>query len=387
MKRYVILAAGGSGRRMNAGTNKILLSVGGKTILERSIRLFEGMVDAMVLVIRESDRKIIKSVVDNSQVSFPVSLVSGGQTRQQSVLNGIKSISASEDDIILVHDAARCLTTRAVIEKVIRACEKYGSGVPGIPAVNTMKYISKDCFVKSTVDRSDLYEIQTPQGFRYGRLMQAYINAEEDCFSATDDASLMERYGENVYITEGSRMNIKITEKEDLAVAESLLSSGSSPFRIGTGYDVHRLVENRKLILCGVEIPHEMGLLGHSDADVGLHAFMDAMLGALSMGDIGKLFPDTAAEYEGVSSILLLKKVYQKIIDAGFALVNADITLIAQRPKIGPYVSEMIRIVSDTIGCPKECISIKATTTEKLGFEGREEGIAAQAVCMLQRLI
>ena len=386
MSVYVVMAAGGSGNRMQADRNKVLLTLCGETVLSRSIRLFSGLVDGMVIVYRSSDRESVETAARNAGVSFPVSFAAGGDSRQQSVYNGLKSLTASENDIVLVHDAARCLTPRTVIEGVINACREHGSGVPGVAAVNTMKYVAPDHRIVSAVDRSGLFEIQTPQGFLFGKLIKAYQRSDRDGFVATDDASVMEYCGEKVYITEGSKMNIKITEKEDLLVAGGILSGSSrTPFRIGTGYDVHRLTENRKLILCGIELPHTLGLLGHSDADVGLHALMDAMLGALSLGDIGKHFPDTSDDYKGISSLLLLREVNRLIREAGYTLANADITLIAQRPKIGPFIPEMVRIVSETLGCDPEQISIKATTTEKLGFEGREEGIAAQAVCLLQR--
>ncbi len=387
MSVYVIMAAGGSGSRMKADQNKILMPLCGKTILERSILLFDNIADGMMIVYRSSDKEAVESIAKNMKVSFPVWFVSGGNTRQQSVSFGLYALSAADNDIILIHDAARCLTPVSVIRKVIDSCKTHGSGVPGLSAVNTMKYTTPEHFAASTISRNCLYEIQTPQGFLFGKLKQAYKKAEQDRIEATDDASVMEYFGEKVYITEGSKMNIKMTDQEDLLIAKSILNTGMRPFRIGTGYDVHRLVSNRSLILCGVEIPHNLGLLGHSDADVGLHALMDAMLGALSLGDIGKHFPDTSDDYKNISSLSLLSEVNRIIHSSGYAIVNADITLVAQRPKIAPYIPEMIRIVSETLECNADQISIKATTTEKLGFEGREEGISAQAVCMLGRLI
>lgn len=387
MSTYVVMAAGGSGTRMKTDRNKVLMPLCGETVLTRSIRMFEGLADGMVIVYRPSDRLFVIKCAEIAAVSFPILYVPGGESRQQSVSNGLKALPANDKDIVLVHDAARCLTPKTVIENVIRSCKIHESGVPGVPAVNTMKYVTTECTIASTVDRTALYEIQTPQGFLYGKLLSAYQKAETDRFSATDDASVMEYFGEKVFVTEGSKMNIKITEREDLTIAGGILSAERPLYRIGTGYDVHRLAEGRKLVLCGVEVPHEMGLLGHSDADVGLHALMDAMLGALSLGDIGKHFPDTSDDYKGISSLLLLKEVGKLVSDSGYLLANADITLIAQRPKIGPFIPEMLKTVSENLGCRQDQVSIKATTTERLGFEGREEGIAAQAVCMLQRAI
>ncbi len=386
MKIHVILAAGGSGVRMGAGINKVFLNLQGIPVLKRSILLFNGIADSMTIVCREEDLPDAKEIASGCTVSFPVVFTAGGKTRQESVMNGLKTLPASGDDIVLIHDAARCMTPADVIRRVVDSCMLYGSGVPAIPAVNTMKYAADEHTVTCTVDRSGLYEIQTPQGFRFEPLMGASVRAENDGFSVTDDASVMEHSGEKVYIVRGSKMNIKITEKEDLAIAGALLSGGLPLYRTGSGYDVHRLTENRKLILCGVEIPHHLGLLGHSDADVAIHALMDAMFGAASLGDIGRHFPDNDDRYRGISSMLLLEETVKKIISAGYRFVNADITIIAQRPKISPFIPDMIRNVCRVLGCPEDQINIKATTTEKLGFEGREEGISAQAVCMLCRI-
>ena len=381
----MILAAGGSGVRMGAGVNKVFLPIHGDPILKKSILLFDGMIDSMIIVCREADIAQAKDVTAGGEVSFPVGFTSGGKTRQESVMNGLRALRASGEDIVLIHDAARCLTPADVIRRVIESCIHFGSGIPAIPAVNTMKYAEDGQTVTCTANRKGLYEIQTPQGFRLEPLMRASILAESDGFSVTDDASVMEHAGEKVYMVQGSKMNMKITEKEDLAIAESILSGGRPSYRTGSGYDVHRLEEKRKLILCGVEIPHHLGLLGHSDADVAVHALMDAMLGAASLGDIGRHFPDTDEKYRGISSLLLLEETVKKITSAGYCFVNADISIIAQRPKISPYIPEMVRNICGVLGCSEDQINIKATTTEKLGFEGREEGISAQAVCLLTR--
>ena len=384
---WTILAAGGSGTRMHAGENKIFLEVCGKSILQRSLLLFEGLIDAMKIVCRPEDEHKILKILESAGVSYPISIVYGGNTRQQSVLNGLKALSASRDDIVLVHDAARCMTSRKIIRDVLDSCSVFGSGVAAVPAVNTMKYA--DCMnnVLHTINRESLYEIQTPQGFLAGELTLAYLNAEKKGFIATDDASVMEFAGYPVHLIQGSRSNIKITEKEDMKLLNALLQQNLPVYRAGIGYDVHRLSENRKLILCGIEIPHDAGLLGHSDADVGLHALMDAMLGAAGLGDIGKHFPDTSDDYKDISSLLLLKTVIRKVQQAGFLFTNADITLIAQKPKLAPFIPDMVLKVSETLACSPELINIKATTTEKLGFEGREEGISAQAICLLRKEI
>ncbi len=382
---HVVLAAGGSGTRMNAGKNKIFLEAGGKSILLRSMLLFEGIIDRMVIVCRPEDEELINQTAALSAVSYHVSFAHGGDSRQHSVLNGLKALDAGPDDIVLIHDAARCLTPANVILAVLDSCRNKGSGVAAVPAVNTMKYADCNMHVLRTADRSDLYEIQTPQGFLFGRLYDSYIKAERDGFIATDDASVVEHAGYRVHLVHGSKNNIKVTEKEDLIMINALLQQEFPSFRVGMGYDVHRFTEGRKLILCGIEIPHTLGLLGHSDADVALHALMDALLGAAALGDIGRHFPDTSEEYKGISSILLLKRVIHKVRESGFEFVNADITIVAQKPKISPYISDMVRKVSEAISCDTAQVNIKATTTEKLGFEGREEGISAQAICFLRK--
>ena len=383
---HVVLAAGGAGSRMGAGQNKIFLEAGGKSILLRSMQLFEGIIDRMVIVCRPEDEQQIRRIVSMSGVSYQVSLARGGESRQHSVLNGLKSLGADPDDIVLVHDAARFLTPVNVILDILESCRSKGSGVAAVPAVNTMKYADSDMYVLHTADRSDLYEIQTPQGFRFAQLYDSYIKAEKDGFVATDDASVAEHAGVRVLLVRGSKKNIKVTEKEDLVMINALLQQDTPSFRIGMGYDVHRLTEGRKLILCGIEIPHTLGLLGHSDADVALHALMDAMFGAAALGDIGRHFPDTSDEYKGISSVLLLKEAIRKVRKAGYEFVNADITIAAQKPRISPYIPEMVRKVSETLSCDTSQVNIKATTTERLGFEGREEGISAQAVCSLLKL-
>ena len=384
MSVYVVLAAGGSGSRMGASVNKVLLPLSGQTVLCRSLRLFEGLIDGMALVCRPEDEADVREEVERACVTYSLSLVPGGATRQASVLNGLRALRASPQDQVLIHDAARCMTPRPLIQELIRFVRESGPCVPGLPVVNTVKVCDPDHRIVSTPDRSVLFEVQTPQAFPYGLLLSCYEKAEAEGVQATDDASLLEYYGLPVRIFPGSRRNFKITEKEDLLIAKAMLANDAAPFRVGMGYDVHRLVENRRLILCGIEIPHATGLLGHSDADVALHALMDAMLGAAALGDIGKHFPDTSADFEGISSLLLLKKVNQLLQDAGFALVNADVTIIAQRPKLAAYIPAMREKIAETLACDISQISVKATTTEKLGFEGREEGIAAQAVCTVR---
>jgi 2-C-methyl-D-erythritol 4-phosphate cytidylyltransferase/2-C-methyl-D-erythritol 2,4-cyclodiphosphate synthase len=296
--------------------------------------------------------------------------LAGGKERQDSVKNALDLL---EDGYVLVHDGARPYVTEEVIMNVMMATADKKAAVAAVPSKDTIRQVSGKNSV--TLDRSTLYNVQTPQGFYVPLIKKAFKKAYEDNFYGTDDAMLVERIGAYVAIAEGSYGNIKITTKEDLPV----------DMRVGSGFDVHRLIENRSLILCGVKIPFEKGLLGHSDADVAIHALMDAMLGAAALGDIGKHFPDTDDKYKGISSVLLLKKVNELIAELGYKVNNVDITIMAQVPKLLPYIQAMREKIAETLEIDENRVNVKATTTEKLGFVGREEGIAAEAVCTINR--
>ena len=381
MKTYVVMLAGGRGSRMNASVNKILMPLCGTPVIIRSLQAFSPYADETVIVARPDEQKLIQDEITRFGLSLPFRFAAGGETRQQSVLSGLKCLSPDPSDIILIHDAARCLVSPDLIERIIRSVAESGTGIPGVPATSTYKLCDADSFVTDTPDRSCLYEIQTPQGFTAETIIPASLRAAEDGIDCTDDACVLEHYRIPVKVVRGDPSNIKLTEPADLERARSILEGGASFMRIGMGYDVHRLVEGRKLILCGVEVPFELGLLGHSDADVALHALMDAMLGACALGDIGKHFPDSDEKYRGVSSVLLLTETNRILSEHGFAVYNADITIAAQKPKLLPYIAEMKANTAQAVGLPEDRISVKATTTEKLGFEGRMEGISAYAVC------
>jgi 2-C-methyl-D-erythritol 4-phosphate cytidylyltransferase/2-C-methyl-D-erythritol 2,4-cyclodiphosphate synthase len=301
-------------------------------------------------------------------------------------------------DIVLVHDGARPFVTNDTIDALIEGTVKYGAAVAAVPVKDTIKSAEGGIF-RETLDRSKLFSVQTPQGFGRKLLIEAYERAFSEKFYGTDDAVLVEKMGEKVYLVKGDYNNIKITTKEDIIVGEAILTARSGKVlpaeyptveealetRIGTGYDVHRLTEGRKLILGGVELPFERGLLGHSDADVLLHAIMDALLGAAALGDIGRHFPDNDESYRGISSLLLLKRVGELLNENGCRIGNIDAVVIAQRPKIAPYIGQMTARIAETLGIGENAINIKGTTTEKLGFCGREEGIAAQASVLIRR--
>lgn len=377
---YAIILAGGSGSRMGAGRNKVLLELRGKPVIERSIRAFQGLVDGVVLVAREEDIPAMQTVA--KAVQGPVTIVPGGSTRQASVWNGLRALPEGCTHA-LIHDGARCLVDEATIRRCMASVEAFGTGVAAIPAIDTIKQVDENEIVTATPDRSTLRAVQTPQGFTVELIRRAHEAAMQDHFLGTDDASLVERLGVPVRLTLGDRRNIKLTTPEDMLMAEAFLPVELPAFRVGQGYDVHRLVDGRDLILCGVNVPHTLGLLGHSDADVALHALMDAMLGGMALGDIGKHFPDTDERYRGISSMKLLEHVVQLLQGHNAYVTNCDITIVAQKPKLLPYIPQMRQNVAAALGLPLDRVNVKATTTEHLSFEGRQEGISAQAVCMI----
>lgn len=378
---YAIVLAGGSGSRMGAGCNKVLLELQGEPVITRAVKAFEGLVEGVVLVSRSEDITAMQAAMKSIQM--PVTIVSGGNSRQASVWNGLCALPA-DCTHVLIHDGARCLVDQETIRRCISSVEAYGSGVAAIPAIDTIKEVDRDEIVISTPVRAHLRSVQTPQGFTVELIRRAHEAALEQGYVGTDDASLVEHIGIPVHLTVGDRRNIKLTTPEDIKMAESFLPRNFPALRVGQGYDVHRLVEGRDLILCGVNIPHTLGLLGHSDADVALHALMDAMLGAMALGDIGKHFPDTDERYRGISSIKLLEHVVSLLNEHHARVTNCDVTIVAQKPKLLPYILQMRMNVAGVLNLPLDRVNVKATTTEHLAFEGREEGISAQAVCMIE---
>lgn len=360
---------------MGAPLPKQFLKIGGKTILEQTAEIFLAMeaVRSVVIVTASDYIPLTEALFSAALQRGKLQIVAGGPQRQDSIYNGLKSLrglGATDDSLVLIHDGVRPYASRDLICRVAEAAAETGAAIPAVAPKDTIRRRSG-----GTLDRSQLCCVQTPQGFRMGLIEEAFEKAFNDGFYGTDDAGLAERAGYPVSIVEGETTNIKITTPEDLQME----------MRIGTGFDVHQLAANRDLVLGGVTIPYEKGLLGHSDADVLIHALMDAMLGAAALGDIGKLFPDNDPAYKGISSILLLEKTAEAISTEGYVLGNADITVICQRPKLAPYIEEMRNNLAVALKAPRDKISIKATTTEKLGFTGRGEGIAASAVCLLNR--
>lgn len=366
---YALIVAAGSGRRMGAKIPKQFLKIGDRTILEATVEAFSTVLpeQQIVIVTTEEYVEFCCRLFRNGAV------VAGGAERQDSVALGLAYLreqGMTEQDLVLIHDGVRPYASPQLIQRVLDQAQIDGAVVPALPVKETIRHAEN-----GNLDRSQLYAVQTPQGFRAGILLAAYEAARRDGFYGTDDAGLVERMGHKVTIVPGEETNLKITTREDLKMEQ----------RIGTGYDVHRLEEGYDLVLGGVPIPYEKGLKGHSDADVVVHALMDSMLGAAAMGDIGKLFPDTDPQLAGISSIVLLQRCWEEISKCGYQFGNADMTIICQKPKLAPYIETMRENISKTLGVSPACISVKATTTEKLGFAGRGEGIAAEAVTLLKK--
>lgn len=397
-KIAVIIAAAGSGTRMVGDLPKQYLDLAGMPVLARSIKAFEDhpLVDEICVVVRKEDCSFCQEqMVQPFAFQKVCKIVAGGIERQDSVHLGLKSLSP-DVGYVLIHDGARPLIETDTITRLIEQVKRDGACAAGVPVKDTIK-ITRDEKIINTPDRRELFAIQTPQAFRLDLLLTAFDQAREDGYIGTDETVLLERLGKPVTLVKGSYRNLKITTREDMIMAAALLQEDAmqrqedarkktevpASYRTGIGYDVHRLVQDRKLILGGVEIPHDLGLLGHSDADVLVHSIMDALLGAAAMGDIGKHFPDHDPAYKSISSLRLLERVGKIVCENGYRIGNIDATLIAERPKISTYIPMMVANIALTLDIPENCVSVKATTTEGLGFCGRQEGIGAQAAVLL----
>ena len=367
-----IIVAAGASRRM--GFDKLSYRLpDGRTVLETSCALFAAhpAVDELVLV-AGGNRPQCEAIA--AACPKPCTVVQGGATRADSVHNGL---AAAKGQLVAIHDAARPFASEEVITQVLQAAAKTGAAAPAVPVKDTIKVADKDGKVVTTPDRATLYAVQTPQCFDRALYLQALEAVSgEKASLVTDDCSLFELAGLPVTLTAGDYANLKITTKEDLQKENTM--------RIGHGYDVHRLVEDRKLILGGVEVPYEKGLLGHSDADVLLHAVMDAVLGAAALGDIGQHFPDTDPAYKGADSLALTREVAAILTRHGYKLGNIDATLLCQAPKLAPHIPAMRKNIADAFGLPLDAVSVKATTEEHLGFTGEGLGIAAHAVALIE---
>ncbi len=367
-----IIVAAGASRRM--GFDKLSYRLpDGRTVLETSCALFAAhpAVDELVLV-AGGNRPQCEAIA--AACPKPCTVVQGGATRADSVRSGL---AAAKGQLVAIHDAARPFASAEIITAALQAAAECGAAAPAVPVKDTIKIAGQDGKVVATPDRAMLYAVQTPQCFDRALYLQALEAVSgEKASLVTDDCSLFELAGLPVTLTAGDYANLKITTKEDLQKEKTM--------RIGHGYDVHRLVEDRKLILGGVEVPYEKGLLGHSDADVLLHAVMDAVLGAAALGDIGQHFPDTDPAYKGADSLALTREVAKIIAAHGYKVGNIDATILCQRPKLAPHIPAMRQNIADAFGLPLDAVSVKATTEEHLGFTGEGLGIAAHAVALIE---
>ena len=379
-----VLVAAGASTRM--GFDKLSVDLGGETVLHRSIRAFAQcpQVDEIVLVAGKNRAFVEAQAADCKK---PVQIVTGGATRAESAKNGVL---AARGTLVAVHDAARPFVSAAVIEAVLDAAKQCGAAAPAVPVKDTIKQavrgdgktVPAGCRVENTPDRSTLFAVQTPQCFDRAQYLAALEELDaEKARLVTDDCSLFELTGRPVQLTQGDYANRKITTREDLPRPAP---KEETKMRIGHGYDVHRLVEGRKLILGGVEIPFEKGLLGHSDADVLAHAVMDAVLGAAALGDIGQHFPDNDPAYAGADSLELARHVARILSEHDYRVENIDATILCQRPKLAPHIPAMRANLAAAFGLPVDAVSVKATTEEHLGFTGEGLGIAAHAVALIE---
>lgn len=372
----VIIAAAGIGSRMNNSIPKQFIKIEGVPILAKTTKIFANnkSIDSIFIVANpnfiEETRQNLVDFLEKDELNKVKKIVVGdNEYRQFSIFNAIKAIKENYTDIdyVLVHDVARPFLTNEVLDRVIDETLKTGAAIPVVKVKDTIR----DGY--HSLKKNELKAVQTPQGFEVELLYNALAKVQKDKIIVTDDASAVEYIGNEVSLVKGDYENIKITTREDLP----------KNMKVGIGYDVHKLVEGRKLVLGGVEIPHFLGLLGHSDADVLIHAVMDAILGAAGLGDIGKLFPDTSDEFKNISSLILLDRVRKELEQMGFVVSNIDCVIICQQPKLASFTEEMKENMSKVLNISVGQINIKCTTTEKLGFCGREEGIAAEAVCMI----
>ena len=383
-KVTAIILAAGSGSRMGADLTKQRIVLCGKSILYRSVQAFSDCAEISHIVVVSRPDELDWAKRETSSFSKLYAIVAGGKTRAESVKCGFDAIP-SGTEFVAIHDGARCLIKQSDISSVLSKAYIWGAATACSSVTDTVKISDNDGLINATLPREKLYLASTPQVFKTDVYSSALLGADLDR-GFTDDNMLIERIGGRVYPVDIGRENIKITTADDLSYAEYLINRRCemSETRIGHGYDVHRFASGRRLVLGGVEIPFDMGLLGHSDADVLTHAIMDAILGAASLGDIGRHFPDNDPSFKDISSLKLLSKVAELIKSKGYSIVNIDATVIMQSPKISPYIDEMIDNLSNILGLDRGRINIKATTEEHLGFTGHGEGAAAHAVVLIK---
>lgn len=373
MTTAAIIVAAGRGTRAGGEIPKQWQSLAGRPVLAHTLDAFAGL--RRVLVIHPDDRARANAL------ALGVEIVTGGATRAQSVRNALESLAESGVDKVLIHDGARPLVSPAQIARIVDALETSPAAAPAL-AVTDALWKGAEGRVIGTQSREGLWRAQTPQGFRFTGILAAHRGFVGD---AADDVEVAMAAGLPVAIVPGEETNLKLTFPGDFARAEAILKGARMDIRLGNGFDVHAFTEGDHVWLCGVKVPHGKALLGHSDADVGMHALTDAIYGALAMGDIGRHFPPSDPQWKGAASHIFLQHAIDMAREMGFALMNCDVTLICERPKIGPHAEPMRQALATIMGVAVERVSVKATTSERLGFTGREEGIAALATATLVR--
>ncbi len=375
-----LVVAAGRGSRLGGARPKQYLDLGGKTLLRHALDSLtrHGGISSVRVVFDPGDAALYEQATLGLDLLPPVA---GGAKRQDSVRLGLESLAALNPARVLVHDGARPFLDAGLVDRVLAALDRTPAAIPALPVLDTVKR----CFggtVAETIDRANLWRAQTPQGFRYQEILAAHraVIGED----LPDDAAVAERAGLPVRLVEGSEDNIKVTTAEDLTRAARILAGRLGEVRTGQGFDVHAFGPGDHVWLCGVKVPFDKALVGHSDADAGLHALTDAILGALGAGDIGVHFPPSDPQWRGAPSHKFLRHAADLVKQAGGAISHVDVTLICERPKIGPHRAAMVKRVAEILELDERRVSVKATTTEQLGFTGRGEGIAAQAVATLR---
>ena len=376
MKVAVLIVAAGRGHRVGGGLPKQYISLAGKTILQRTIEAFQKVpyVELIQAVIHRDDHKLYQQAIGGLDILLPVN---GGDSRQQSVMKGLQSLGVHEPDLVLIHDAARPFITPKQIENIILESAEHGAIIPVLPVIDTIKQVS-DNNIKKTIDRNSLARAQTPQAFRFKLIFMAHRKMEGQ--EMTDDSAIAEACGIQVKTIPGDEDNFKITTQADLIKAEHMIKSTLTDIRTGLGYDVHAFEAGDQVILGGIAIDHDQKLKGHSDADVALHALTDALLGTIGEGDIGTHFPPGDMQWRGASSEIFLKHAAKLLRSKDGIIANLDLTIICEAPKIMPHSAAIRDNIARILELAPDRVSVKATTTEKLGFTGRGEGIAAQAI-------
>ncbi|HEX5455250.1 MAG TPA: bifunctional 2-C-methyl-D-erythritol 4-phosphate cytidylyltransferase/2-C-methyl-D-erythritol 2,4-cyclodiphosphate synthase [Stellaceae bacterium] len=377
---YAVIVAAGRGSRFGGAVPKQYLPLGGATVLRHAVTAFarHPRIAAVQVVIREEDRARCSAALAGLDV---LPSVPGGAERQDSVRLGLEALIPHAPARVLIHDGARPFPDAALIDRVIDGLDHAAASIPGLPLGDTIKRVEEGR-VRATIDRSLLWRAQTPQGFQFPAILEAHRAAAGK--TLTDDAAVAEAAGVVPLAVIGSEDNLKVTTERDLAAAERLYASRLGDVRVGQGFDVHGFGPGDHIMVCGVAVPHTMSLVGHSDADVGLHALTDALLGAIGAGDIGEHFPPSEPRWRGAASDIFLEHAAELVRARGGLIASVDVTMICERPKLSPHRARMVERVAAILGLAPDRVSIKATTTDRLGFTGRGEGIAAQAVATVR---